>query len=146
MSDKRNRKKREVNPKEQRRKRLIAQMKVNMPHEVRPYNGNRFGVMVRCGICGQWIERDEDFTLDHIKPKSMGGPNDLDNLQLTHLACNGIRGTVGLQRIKLVKRLQRHCIEIAEVKIRDAFTDIYVKLSKRLFELENGIGVQNENA
>jgi 5-methylcytosine-specific restriction endonuclease McrA len=32
-------------------------------------------------------------TFDHIQPRSLGGPHDLDNLQLAHRACNHHKGT-----------------------------------------------------
>jgi len=40
-----------------------------------------------CGICGRMV-RKADRSIDHIVPISMGGDNDLRNLQLTHLVCN----------------------------------------------------------
>ncbi|MBI2287898.1 MAG: HNH endonuclease [Chloroflexi bacterium] len=48
-------------------------------------------VMVRCGLCGQPLRLGEA-TIDHIIPKSKGGPDRLDNLQLAHEACNIEKG------------------------------------------------------
>jgi HNH endonuclease len=48
----------------------------------------------RCGICGKRVDRELAHpdpmcaSLDHIKPVSQGGTNDLWNLRLTHLRCN----------------------------------------------------------
>lgn len=44
-----------------------------------------------CGICGgpvQYAEMD----LDHVKPKSLGGPDHWDNLRVAHATCNRARG------------------------------------------------------
>lgn len=35
---------------------------------------------------------DEGPTVDHIHPRSKGGPDDLDNLQLAHWRCNRAKG------------------------------------------------------
>lgn len=47
-----------------------------------------------CAICGKKIEKDEDATLDHIIPRSMGGATTMDNLQLAHKSCNLEKGNV----------------------------------------------------
>ena len=39
-----------------------------------------------CGICGKKIE--DNPTIDHIIPKSLGGKSTFDNLQLAHYECN----------------------------------------------------------
>ena len=39
-----------------------------------------------CGTCGQSLQND--FTLDHIKPKSFGGSGKMENTQLVHDECN----------------------------------------------------------
>lgn len=42
-----------------------------------------------------WFGRSlppEDLTLDHVKPKSLGGSNSLENLRLACLSCNRSRG------------------------------------------------------
>lgn len=40
-----------------------------------------------CGVCRQAVSF-ETFTVDHIRPKSKGGPHCEWNLQLAHLGCN----------------------------------------------------------
>jgi 5-methylcytosine-specific restriction endonuclease McrA len=41
----------------------------------------------RCQLCQDKLLL-KDATLDHIKPKSKGGPNSIDNLQLMCRQCN----------------------------------------------------------
>lgn len=45
-----------------------------------------------CGICGQSVAPD-DVHIDHIVPVSRGGKSDLDNLRVTHSACNLAKGS-----------------------------------------------------
>ena len=50
-----------------------------------------------CAICGKKIEKDNKIngfhaSADHIIPKSFGGSNKFENLQLTHIMCNVKRG------------------------------------------------------
>ena len=44
-----------------------------------------------CGGCGHWY-RIKDFEVDHITPKSKGGPDTDENLQLLCGNCNRIKG------------------------------------------------------
>lgn len=44
-----------------------------------------------CGICGKKISDYYHVTIDHIKPLSLGGKNDLTNLQLAHKKCNEMK-------------------------------------------------------
>lgn len=53
-----------------------------------------------CAICGMPIDHRLKFphpmsaSVDHIIPISKGGhPSDLENLQLTHLICNQVKGS-----------------------------------------------------
>lgn len=41
-----------------------------------------------CGICGRALESLATSDVDHILPRSLGGSNDLSNLQLSHAGCN----------------------------------------------------------
>lgn len=58
----------------------------------RAYLGDRDGW--RCGLCRKRIDRNLEHphplapSVDHIVPISLGGGNELSNLQLTHLRCN----------------------------------------------------------
>lgn len=44
-----------------------------------------------CGICNEPVDPG-DIHLDHIKPWSLGGPDTVDNLRVTHSLCNIKRG------------------------------------------------------
>jgi 5-methylcytosine-specific restriction endonuclease McrA len=44
-----------------------------------------------CGICGQPTSLKKS-NIDHIIPKSKGGSNRLDNLQVAHIKCNQLKG------------------------------------------------------
>lgn len=44
-----------------------------------------------CGLCGGEVEPD-DVHIDHIHPRSLGGSDDLDNLQVSHSLCNMRKG------------------------------------------------------
>jgi 5-methylcytosine-specific restriction endonuclease McrA len=43
-----------------------------------------------CGICFERLT-EKTATIDHIRPKSLGGTNELENLRLAHRSCNGSR-------------------------------------------------------
>lgn len=44
-----------------------------------------------CGLCSGAVS-PEDVQLDHIIPRSKGGPTTLENLRVTHSLCNNRRG------------------------------------------------------
>lgn len=44
-----------------------------------------------CQLCGEPVERG-DVHLDHIHPRSRGGKDTIDNLQVTHSTCNIRKG------------------------------------------------------
>jgi 5-methylcytosine-specific restriction endonuclease McrA len=50
-----------------------------------------------CRLCGLAVERTgsdatQRATIDHILPKSKGGKDNLENLQLAHAGCNFSKG------------------------------------------------------
>ena len=49
-----------------------------------------------CWLCGERISKNargqRRGTLDHVIPRSLGGPNSIMNLKLAHKACNEARG------------------------------------------------------
>lgn len=47
----------------------------------------------RCELCGRKILL-EDMTIDHMKPLSMGGIDDVENLACTCYACNLFKGNI----------------------------------------------------
>lgn len=46
-----------------------------------------------CALCGNTLA--DDYTLDHLKPVSLGGNHYIWNLQLAHMKCNQSRGNKG---------------------------------------------------
>lgn len=44
-----------------------------------------------CALCGGYVEL-KDASRDHIIPRSEGGGNGRDNIQLTHKKCNNLKG------------------------------------------------------
>ncbi|QRM29478.1 HNH endonuclease [Microvirga sp. VF16] len=66
------------------------------------------GHCVYCGILarrpGRGVKRAPDLaTLDHVMPKSFGGPLNRDNIVLACSACNNERGTMDVQAFKALK-------------------------------------------
>ncbi len=69
----------------------------------RTYEKNRKIILSRdevCALCGMPVDKSRKFpdplsaSVDHIIPVSKGGhPSALDNLQLTHLICNEVKGS-----------------------------------------------------
>ena len=45
----------------------------------------------KCGICGQQIRSGEKWIVEHMRPLSLGGTNDADNLSPVHLACAEVK-------------------------------------------------------
>jgi len=46
----------------------------------------------KCSLCGDHITDMKDASVDHIIPKSRGGSDALDNLQIAHRSCNEQKG------------------------------------------------------
>jgi RNA-directed DNA polymerase len=47
----------------------------------------------RCYLCGQGIDSEDPFEIEHRVPRAAGGSDDLDNLGLAHRSCNRGKGT-----------------------------------------------------
>jgi len=62
-----------------------------------------------CQYCKRWI-KDEDFHIDHVKPKVKGGSNTPDNLVLSCVTCNSIKGDLSVYEFydKINKRVDFH--------------------------------------
>lgn len=44
-----------------------------------------------CAVCSGEMDHTSGITIDHKKPRALGGTNDLSNLQLAHKRCNEIK-------------------------------------------------------
>ncbi|MFL4991475.1 MAG: HNH endonuclease [Microvirga sp.] len=69
------------------------------------------GRCVYCGIParrpGRGVKRAPDLaTLDHVVPKSFGGPLNRDNIVLACSACNNERGTMDAQAFRALKAVR----------------------------------------
>lgn len=51
-----------------------------------------------CRICEEPVPFDRTMHLDHIWPRSAGGPDTLENLRTTHRKCNVRRGDAGYRQ------------------------------------------------
>ena len=74
-----------VNKKESASNDIVRQKRIQISPEKRALiycKSNRI-----CPICGKQL-RCDDYTIDHIKPLSLGGTYDNDNLQAVHHKCN----------------------------------------------------------
>jgi 5-methylcytosine-specific restriction protein A len=58
-----------------------------------------------CWLCARPMP-DDDRTLEHLTPLSLGGSHDLDNLVLCHFTCNRELGNVSLEK-KLARKAKR---------------------------------------
>jgi len=70
------------------------------------------GCCVYCGRParrpGHGVKRAPDLaTLDHVVPRSTGGPLNRDNLVLACSACNNERGTMDAEAFRMLKAAQR---------------------------------------
>jgi len=45
-----------------------------------------------CGLCKREIKQLSQISIDHIVPISCGGGNSIKNKQITHAACNSLKG------------------------------------------------------
>lgn len=45
-----------------------------------------------CYLCNEPVD-PSDWHLDHVVPRSQGGPTSIDNLRVTHPRCNSTKGT-----------------------------------------------------
>ena len=87
----------------------------------------------RCALCERPFSRNDEITLDHIIPRSLGGPTRAHNLQAAHRACNQLRGTLPIPDWH---RLRKFLLEGgAPPKTKVVASDIIV-MSRRLELLE----------
>ena len=60
----------------------------------------------RCAYCGRTIEHKNDMTIDHIKPRALGGSNDLSNLLFSCKSCNSAKASSTIEFYRLRKQFQ----------------------------------------
>lgn len=66
-----------------------------------------------CALCGKPIESWLDLTVDHIKPRALGGATVYSNCQLAHKQCNLEKGVKqGLTKRKNLDNMDVHPTEI----------------------------------
>lgn len=53
-----------------------------------------------CYICGQGQDAHDPWEIEHVKPKALGGTDDLGNLALAHRSCNRAKGIAAVIRDK----------------------------------------------
>jgi 5-methylcytosine-specific restriction endonuclease McrA len=51
-----------------------------------------------CYICRQGPDPLDPWEVEHVKPKAMGGLDELDNLALAHRSCNRTKGIAAVIR------------------------------------------------
>jgi 5-methylcytosine-specific restriction endonuclease McrA len=51
-----------------------------------------------CYICSQGQDRHDPWEVEHVKPRKMGGTDDLANLALAHRSCNRSKGIAAVIR------------------------------------------------
>ncbi len=82
--------------------------RTDIPHrtdlgDLRPYRSHRnslYGLQAgECGGCGTHFEL-RHLEVDHIIPRSKGGTDHIDNLQLLCGSCNRIKGNRGMEYLR----------------------------------------------
>lgn len=76
----------------------------------------------KCGICEKPIPDYLDSSVDHILPKSRGGKDSWENLQITHTKCNNQKGNLLPWQAKILLFLDRHFFKVRNGRISKRFT------------------------
>ena len=58
-----------------------------------------------CYLCGEPILEGQKWNLDHVRPKSKGGPTTPDNLRPVHYDCNQAKADLSLGQYRLIQRV-----------------------------------------
>lgn len=111
----------------------------------------------RCFVCSLEIETIEEATLEHIIPKSLGGSNKQDNLAVSHLECNRIKGADlmrGYEPAEYVRVIQKHLTSMKEtldekkkhLRVISEENDFMRRRIKELFGLYGYMNTMNHEA
>lgn len=73
------------------RNKLAAGIRKGRRETIYKMLAKRHGGHVPCFVCGAHVP-EADATLEHIKPLSKGGTDNMDNLSISHSRCNHMRG------------------------------------------------------
>tara|TARA_R110002072_G_scaffold534_7_gene4151 strand:+ start:55139 stop:55450 length:312 start_codon:yes stop_codon:yes gene_type:complete len=76
-----------------------------------------------CGICEKVIDDYEESSVDHILPKSRGGKDNTENLQITHLKCNNQKGNLLPWQAKVLLFIDRHFFKVRSGRLSKRFKD-----------------------
>ena len=72
----------------------------------------------RCALCHMMMADGEELTVDHIVPVAAGGKSNIANLQIAHVECNALKGSMpDVPRRRAVCRDCGRCFE----RINDGF-------------------------
>lgn len=77
-----------------------------------------------CSLCQHPVSPDADAnaddrpTIDHVIPKSLGGPDTLDNYRLAHRACNLAKGN-GIVTARPMNQADRRAVKKAKKEQRE---------------------------
>ena len=91
----------------------------------------------RCRACG--FSDSITLEIDHVKPRSLGGSDDLDNLQVLCSFCNNTKGNVEIEPLAIQEPLapsegfgDRFSVTWNRMEFRDLVTDVRVKQIEEL--------------
>lgn len=57
-----------------------------------------------CYLCGKPILPNEEWNLDHVRPRSKGGKSDSSNLRPTHYECNQAKGNMSIAKFRQIQQ------------------------------------------
>lgn len=59
-----------------------------------------------CYLCGQLIIKENDISVEHVIPRSQGGPSTEDNLKPAHTLCNNIRDVMPIETFRYILKTE----------------------------------------
>lgn len=60
-----------------------------------------------CYLCGKPIEQGQDWNLDHVHPRALGGKTTAYNLRPVHTQCNTAKGCMTLKQWRALKEQEK---------------------------------------